>query len=157
MNKYAFILLLFLCSITSVFAQLKSYSFEKAEQLSKENPRPFVVFIHTSWCKYCQLMHNTTFKDQGIINVLNSDFYFISLDAEVEDDVVFHNRKFKFQATGPSSGINELAVELGTIDDQLVYPTVTILDMDNDILYQKASYQKATTLMAVLIKNRNHK
>lgn len=102
-------------------------------------------------------MHNTTFKDQGIINVLNSDFYFISLDAEVEDDVVFHNRTFKFQATGPSSGINELAVELGTIDDQLVYPTVTILDMDNNILYQKASYQKATTLMAVLIKNRNHK
>lgn len=48
MKKAFYILLIFSWAIPSGFAQLKTYSFEEAEKLAKENPKPFVVFVHTS-------------------------------------------------------------------------------------------------------------
>jgi thiol:disulfide interchange protein len=31
------------------------------------NPKPIVVFVHTSWCKYCKMMENITFKTQKLL------------------------------------------------------------------------------------------
>lgn len=104
--------------MTSCFAQLKTYSFEEAEKLSKENPKPIVIFIHTSWCNYCRMMKNSTFKNQEIITLLNDNYYFISFDAESKDDIHFDNHTFQFKPNGQNIGIHELATELATIDSQ---------------------------------------
>jgi thiol:disulfide interchange protein len=65
-NKLIFILFLIVV-VPSGFAQLKTYSFQEAEKLSAENPKPIVVFVHTSWCKYCKMMENITFKTQKLL------------------------------------------------------------------------------------------
>ena len=70
MKKAFYILLIFSWAIPSGFAQLKTYSFEEAEKLAKENPKPFVVFVHTSWCNYCKMMENSTYKNPEIISTL---------------------------------------------------------------------------------------
>ena len=75
MRKIIYIILFFLWAIPSGFAQLKTYSFEEVVQLSKENPKPIVVFTHTNWCKYCKIMEHVTFKDSRIIATLNENFY----------------------------------------------------------------------------------
>jgi thiol:disulfide interchange protein len=62
-NLYTFLLIV----VPSGFAQLKTYSFQEAEKLSAENPKPIVVFVHTSWCKYCKMMENITFKTQKLL------------------------------------------------------------------------------------------
>jgi thioredoxin-related protein len=152
MKKWFYILLIFFWAIPSGFAQLKTYSFEEAEKLSKENPKPFVIFIHASWCKYCKMMENSTFKNPEIINVLNTDFYFISLDAESKTAILFNNNTFKFKPKGENTGIHELAVELATIDSQVVYPTVTVLNPDFSMVFQKHSFLKAKALLVVLEK-----
>lgn len=138
--------------IPSGFSQLKTYTFEEAEKLAKENPKPFVVFIHTSWCKYCKMMENTTFKNTEIISLLNTHFYFISLDAETKDDIHFNNHTFKFIPNGSNTGIHELATALATIDSQVVYPTLTILQSDFSIVFQKHSFINAKELIVVLEK-----
>jgi thioredoxin-related protein len=152
MKKWVCILLVFFWAIPSGFAQLKTYSFEEAEKLSKENPKPFVIFVHTSWCKYCKMMENSTFKNPEVIKILNTDFYFISLDAESKEDIYFNNNTFKFQPKGQNTGIHELATELATIDSQVVYPTVTVLNTDFSIVFQKHSFLKAKELLAILEK-----
>ncbi|MBD0725149.1 thioredoxin [Flavobacterium sp. L1I52] len=152
MKKQIFIVLLFFWAIPSGFAQLKSYTFEEAEQLTKENPKRIVVFIHTNWCKYCKMMENSTFKNPEIISILNDNFYFVTLDAETKTDISFENHTFKFQPTGQNTGIHELATALATIDGQVVYPTLTILDSDYSILFQKHSYLKAAELITILEK-----
>ncbi len=154
MKKAVYILLIFFCAIPSGFAQLKTYSFEEAEKLAKENPKPFVVFIHTSWCKYCKMMENSTFKNPEIIHLLNSDFYFISLDAESKKDIHFNNHTFQFKPKGQNTGIHELATALATIDSQVVYPTVTILQTDFSIVFQKHSFINAKELITVLEKTK---
>lgn len=139
-------------AIQSGFAQLKTYSFEEVEKLSVENPKPIVVFIYTSWCKYCKMMENTTFKNRGIINLLNNNFYFVELDAENKSNITFNKNTFKFKPTGQKTGVHELATALATIDDQIAYPTISVLDVDYSILFQKHSYIKTKDLISILEK-----
>ncbi|PKB16594.1 uncharacterized protein DUF255 [Flavobacterium sp. 5] len=145
-------MLIFFCTIASGFAQLKTYSFEEAEKLSKENPKPIVIFIHTSWCKYCKMMENSTFKNSENITLLNDYFYFISFNAESKEDIHFNNHTFKFKPNGLNTGIHELATALATIDSQVVYPTITILQPDFSILFQKHSFLNAKELATILQK-----
>jgi len=152
MKKWVYIVLIFFWAIPSSFAQLKTYSFEEAEKLSKENPKPFVIFIHTSWCKYCQIMENSTFKNTEIIHFLNTDFYFIALDPESKEEILFNYHTFKFKPKGHKTGIHELATELATIDSQVVYPTISILEPDFSIVFQKHSFLNAMELLAILKK-----
>jgi len=135
-------------------AQLKTHSFEKAEQLSKENQKPIVVFIHTSCCKYCKMMENSTFKNPVVIKELKEHFYFISFDAETKKNITFNNHTFRFKPTGTNTGIHELATALATIDNQVVYPTLTILDPDYSILIQKHSYLNAKSVLSILEKKK---
>ncbi len=152
MKNWFYILLIFFWAIPSGFSQLKTHTFEEAEKLSKENPKPFVVFIHTSWCNYCKMMENSTFKNSEVIRLLNTDFYFISLDAESKEDIHFNNHNFQFKPNGQNTGIHELATALATIDSQVVYPTVTILEPDFSIVFQKHSFLNAKELLVVLKK-----
>ena len=157
MKKGFFILLIFLWAIPSGFAQLKTYSFEEAEKLSKENPKPIVIFIHTSWCKYCKMMENSTFKNQEVIKLLNSNFYFVSFNVETKDDITFNKHTFRFKPTGHNTGIHELATELATIETKVVYPTITILNPDYSILFQKHSFLNAKSIISILEKMKSIK
>lgn len=152
MKKRLFILLLFFWAIPSGFAQLKIHTFEEAEQLAAENPKPFVVFTHTSWCKFCKMMENSTFKNVEISNKLNDSFYFIALDAENKQDIRFNKHTFQYQPTGTNTGIHELATALAADKNQVIYPTLTILGPDYSIVFQQASYLKAQDLLMVLEK-----
>jgi len=152
MKKGIFILLIFFWAIPAGFAQLKSYSFEEAEKLNTTNPKPFVIFIHTSWCNYCKLMENTTFKDPAIVAFLNQNFYFISLDAESKNDIIFNDHTFKFKPSGQNTGIHELAIELATINNEISYPTITVLGSNLTILLQTGSYKDPKTLYSLLKK-----
>ena len=130
------------------FSQFKTHTFEEAEKLSLENPKPFVVFIHTSWCKYCKMMQNSTFKNEEVIQQLNENFYFISFDAEAKNDITFNNHIFKFKPKGNNSGIHELAESLSN----QTYPTITILNPDYAILVQIESFVNAKQLLNYLSK-----
>ena len=154
MKKWLYITVIFLWAIPSGFAQLKTYTFEEAEKLSKENPKPLVIFIRTSWCNYCKMMENSTFKKPEIITLLNTNFYFISLDAESKEDIHFNNRIFSFKPNGQNTGIHELATALATINSQVSYPTLAILQSDFSIVFQKHSFLNSKQLQAILEKTK---
>jgi len=152
MKKLFYIVVIFFWVIPSGFAQLKSYSFEEAEKLASQSPKPIVVYIHTNWCKYCAMMENSTLKNPDIIQMLNTQFYFVILNAENKNDITFNNYVFKYKPTGENTGIHELATALATVNKQVSYPTITILDAKKDILFQKQSYLKAKELIQILEK-----
>ena len=145
-----FILLFFFLISNQIFAQLNTHTFEQAEKLSIEKQKPFVIFIHTDWCKICKMMENTTFKNKEIINELNQNFYFISFNAEDKNEIIFNKNKFKFRPKGNNSGIHELAESLSN----QIYPTITILNSDYTILTQIESFVNAKTLLQILEKAR---
>lgn len=124
--------------------------FEHLDSLQKINPRPLVVFLHTHWCKYCEAMKNTTFRDKGVRDQLDSDFYYISFDGESKQDVNFLGRTFNFKPSGNNTGVHELAEQLGTRDGKVTYPTLVFLNQEYEILYQHVGFVNAADLRRML-------
>lgn len=85
-------------------------------------------------------MKTTTFKNQEIIEKLNSNFYFIDFNAEEKRDITFNNQIFKYKPSGNNVGVNELALQLGTINGQIVYPILCVLNEKNEIIVQYSNY-----------------
>lgn len=135
------ILLIIFFGVTSTgFCQLKSKSFEEVDSLQYFQKKKIIVFIHTDWCQFCQRMKQTTFRNQEIIDKLNSDFYFIDLNAEEKREITFNNKTFKYKPSGNNVGVHELALQLGTINNQIVYPVLCVLNEKREIILQYNSY-----------------
>ena len=134
------------------FAQPNLVSFEQIDSLQNIEKRKVVIFIHTDWCQFCHVMKNTTFKNEHIIKELNNNFYFIDFNAEEKRTILFNKTAFKFKSTGNTSGIHELAIQLGTINKQLNYPALCILNSENEIIFQDNNYIKPKEFKLILEK-----
>ena len=55
---------------------------------AKETNKPVMVDFYTSWCKYCKMLDDTTYKDPAIVEILNRDFVIIKVNAEGENKVM---------------------------------------------------------------------
>ncbi|OEK09858.1 hypothetical protein A8C32_10130 [Flavivirga aquatica] len=144
--KHLLYILLF--SSQCVLAQLKTYSFEELSSLKKE--KPIVVFLHANWCKYCNVMKNTTFKQDKIIETLNNEFYFVSFNGEQKEPVTFQNHTFKYKSTGKKTGVHELTEALGTYNSKVSYPTTVILNTNKEIIFQHPYLLKPKEFLKVL-------
>ncbi|MEW7292656.1 thioredoxin family protein [Aquimarina sp. 2304DJ70-9] len=133
-------------------AQIKEQDFESIEQTVDKDPKFIIIFIHTDWCMYCKSMENSTFKNPEIINKLNNDFYFISFNAENQETVFFREREFKYIPNGKKTGVHQLAIELGMINNKISYPTLTILNDKYEIVFQHSSYLNTKQLNQILEK-----
>ena len=128
------------CAIPAGFAQLKLIEFEQIDSLQKVEQRKIVVFIHTDWCKYCQVMKSKTLKNREIIKKLNDTCYFIDLNAEEKRNITFKNKIFQFKPTGNMIGIHELVIAIGTYNTKINYPTIAVLNEKNEIIFQYANF-----------------
>ncbi len=128
----------------------------KIDSLQKVERRPMIVFIHTNWCKYCQMMAKSSFTKAGLDKLISKKYYLISVDAEAKNAIYFGGKEFRFSPGGNNTGINELAVQLGTIDGELAYPSLCFLNDKYEIIYQKggyASYAEVQQILKVLAMN----
>ncbi len=136
----------------SAFSQLQAYSFSEIDSLQLKEKKNIVVFIHTDWCKYCQAMKNTTFKNKEVIKLLNDNFLFTNLNAEEKQDITLNKYTFKYKPTGNNTGIHELAEQLGTINGKVSYPTLCVLNSKNEIVFQYGQFLSSSDLLNVLNK-----
>ncbi|WP_103864994.1 thioredoxin fold domain-containing protein [Aquimarina sp. I32.4] len=150
LNNIIVLVLFVLCQ--SVVSQIKINSFESLEDAMKIDPKPVVIFIHTDWCIYCKNMESTTFKNNEIIQKLNTAFYFITLNAENRETINFLDNDFRFNSNGHKTGIHQLAKELAVINNKIAYPTLTILNKEYEIIFQKQSFLSANQLLKILEK-----
>ena len=154
--KYIFVILL-LFSMVCARAQTYSLTFEELELLRNKEARPIAVFIYTDWCKYCAHMKATTFRDEEVINLLNNKFYFTKLNAEQQSPITFNGFYFGYIPTGNEVGVHQLAKELGTIRDQLSYPTFVVLNPNLEIIFQYDGFMDKETMRFALEKLINYK
>lgn len=152
MRKNLYLLLLLCCAIPTGFAQLRSVSFEEIDSLQRIEKRKTIVFIQTDWCQFCHAMKNTTFKNEEIMKEINNTFYFVDFNAEEKRTVVFNKTTFQFKPTGNNSGTHELAIALGTINKQLNFPVLCVLNSENEIIFQHSGYLKPKELKLILAK-----
>ena len=129
---------------------LKHYQFSALDSLMLAEQHPVAVFLHTDWCKYCENMEQTTVQNKEVVELLNSQYYFIPFDGEKKDDVTFRNHLFQYQPTGRNTGTHELATALGTMEGSLTYPTFLILNSDYEIVFQYNAFLTAEEMVRIL-------
>lgn len=110
-------------------------SFEDADKTAQQNNKPILVFIGTSWCKYCNLMQATTLKNDSVIQLLNQKVNPVYLNAESKEDIRFRGKVFRFS---PKEKTHELALQIGKGENgKLVFPTTVIINGNNEIIFQE--------------------
>lgn len=151
LQKTIFIVLCFLSSMMA-FSQMKSHPLERVEQLQKIEQKNVVVFLHTDWCNYCKAMQSKTFKDKNVQQLLSEKFYFADLNGEEKEEINFAGSVFRFHPTGFKTGYHELAASLGNIEGQVSYPTLVILNPENEIIFQYNGFMSVNQIVGVLQK-----
>jgi uncharacterized protein YyaL (SSP411 family) len=58
-------------------------AFERARSLD----RPILLAISAVWCHWCHVMDETTYSDQGVIDLVNSRFVAIRVDNDLRPDI----------------------------------------------------------------------
>lgn len=152
-KKQLFFMLLFslyLLMPIEAYPQLKSYTFEQLDSLQKTEKRNVIIFIHTDWCQFCQMMKNTTFKNKQVISTLNKKFWFIELNAEEKKTMSFQGKIFKYQPTGINTGIHDLAQQLGSMQGVVAFPTISILNPRNEIIFQHQQFLSSTNFLRIV-------
>lgn len=147
MQRILIIFIFVLIRVSELPAQSRIVKFEEIKTLQEKAPKQLVVLIMTSWCKYCHAMKNTMTRDNKVSAILNEKFYTVFLDAEDKNDIFFAGRSFKNKA-----GLHELAIELGTIKGQIAYPTITVLNVKNEIVYQHDGFLNPRAMLVMLEK-----
>ena len=132
--------------------KLQTFSFEQLDSLWISNPKPALIFIHTDWCKFCQTMLNTTFKNKEIVQLLNEKYYFIELNGEEKRPIIFRKKTYLFKPTGLTTGEHELANALGSVKGQLSYPTTVIVNPKNEIIFLHDQFLNSKEMQKVLQK-----
>ncbi len=97
-------------------------------------------------------MEQTTLKNEKVVQLLNDKFYFVPFDGAYRKEILFGGHTFNFQPNGRRSGTHELARALGTIDGEMVYPTLVILSPENEIVFQYGAYLGARQMRSILTK-----
>lgn len=131
---------------------LKVYTFSEVEKLHKQKPKPIVVFIYADWCNICHGMKKTTFKNRKVIQLLNDNFYFVTLNGEEKIAITFLNKTFVYKPTGTNTGIHELANELASKKGRITYPTTTVLSSKFDIHLQEVGFLNNKKMERILNK-----
>ena len=147
MERLLIIFSIFLIYSTDLLAQNRNLEFEELKVLQEKEPKPQVVLIMTKWCKYCHAMKNTMLKNIKVATILNEKFYTVFLNAEEKKDIFFAGRVFKHK-----SGLHELARELGTMKGQISFPTITVLNVKNEIIYQHDGFLSPPAMLYLLEK-----
>jgi thioredoxin-related protein len=138
MKKIGFLFILALIVITSGSfikapkeASVHWLTFEEAQIAYKNNPKPFLIDVYTSWCTWCKTMEKETYSKDSVANYINEHYYAIRLDAETKDTIVWRGTKFGFK---PEYRANEFAAYL--LNGQMSFPTTVFL---SDITAQPAA------------------
>lgn len=131
----------------TAYAQPKEILFSELESAMAKDPKPVMIFLHTDWCSYCSLMERKTLKNDKVKDKLNSDFYYISFNAEHDEVIKYKGKNYALKKLGISTKQHELAKELAQSN---AYPAIIFLDEKLEVLYRHFAYVKPDDMYKIL-------
>jgi thioredoxin-related protein len=120
--------------------EIKWTSFSDLNDSLKAKPKKVIIKIEADWCGYCKMMDVNVFSHKRTQVKLGETYYFVKLNAESKEEIIFRNHLFK-----PSSfakGKHELAITLNGKENTISYPTVVLLSPNLEIENRLNGYLK---------------
>lgn len=82
--------------------QINWITFEQLEDSLAIKPKKVFISFHADWCAYCKKMEQVAFQNAAVINILNTSYYAVKMNAELKDTIIFDGRKYTNQQIGKS-------------------------------------------------------
>ena len=123
------------------------YSFEKAVEHNRKNPRKILVDVYTDWCGWCKKMKEQTFNHPKIAKYINENFYAVRFNAETNKKVQFKGHTFT-KNQQKKNRPHDLAIAL--LNGKMSYPSVVYLDGKNRPITVVPGYRGPKDYEAVL-------
>ncbi|MFC5284830.1 thioredoxin family protein [Pedobacter alpinus] len=147
--KQLALFLFFSILILSAKAQLKVYDINQLDSLQNIEQKQVMIFIYTDWCRYCESMKHTSFKNQKLIDFLNDNYYTVILNGEANQTINYGGKTFKFLLTGKNIGEHEFVKAL-TLGKPISYPNIYIFNTSNEVLFNYSGYISGNELLKKL-------
>lgn len=134
----------------------KSIPFEQLDAALQLEEKPILIFVHTSWCTYCNAMKQSTLQDTALLNLINDAFYYVSFNAESKEDITFRNTTFSYKSNGSNTGTHQLATALLSTSKEKSYPVTIVMNKNLEILFEYSGFLDENEMLHILtqIKNR---
>jgi thioredoxin-related protein len=156
-----FILALCLVPLT-LFAQepaaqkIKWTGLETAQKAAKQDGKPLLIDVHTSWCGPCRMLGSITFMDQQTADYINSHFHPVDFDAEGADTVVYNgqvytNPSYKPELKGRRNGTHQLTLQIAPVNGRVAYPTLVYMDQDGKVIAPVQGYMTPEQIEPILV------
>ncbi len=112
-------------------------SIDKAQELSKTNPRKVFIDVYTDWCGYCKKMDRTTFSEQEVVDYVNENYYAVKLNAE-------SSKKIKFNGKDMTEAYLARYLRVSG------YPTIVFVDEKFENIQPYPGYRNASQFKRIL-------
>lgn len=123
-------------------------SLEEAEEAQKKEPKKILLDLYTDWCGWCKKMDASTFSDPFIVNYINKNFYAVKLNGEGKEAITFKGKEY-VNASINNRNTQQLAWELGSVNNRLGYPTIVFLDEDMNKLSTYPGYKDVEAMVSL--------
>lgn len=145
-----FLLFFTTSSIAQTDTSQKSYitQFESLSDSIITNPKPILIKIYTNWCAICKIQDKKIEKDTAIQKLLSEKVYYLTLNAESKETIVFNDKSYSYKPNGAKSGHHELATIL--TNNSSAYPHWVLLSPNYKILGSYSGLLKEEELKELL-------
>lgn len=116
----------------------------------RRHPKPVVLKIYTERCSYCAIQQKQISKDAALQKLLTEEYYFLQLNAETKDTIIFNGTSYQFIRNGSSDGIHQLATLGNNAKEEIAYPSWVFLNEHLAVLYRYNGIIKAGQLKKIL-------
>lgn len=154
-HTIGFLLLLVICSAQPARAQqsgaVEWLTFEQLEDSLAVKPKKVFIDFYTDWCTYCRKMDRKVFTKPEVIDLLNSEYYAVKMDAESSDTIHFDGQPFvNDQLTKSRNPVHQMAQLLALRDGTFVPPVMVLIDEKFRVTQRYFEYMDSKRLLKAL-------
>lgn len=133
-------------SIEKGKGKIQWVTFEDAEKLIKQDPKPIIIDLYTPWSNTSRVMEATTYTDEYTADYINQYFYAVHFEPTTKDSIFFGGKMYLNKGVGHP--FNDLAVVL--TNGQIGIPATIYLNEKLELLSNVPGYRSPTELEPIL-------